>query len=145
MGVVEYTPLLDLEGFDVVWNLPLEEFHLIKEGLTKKMLQRMGFFTINIDAPRKRRAEKNTTREIMELFNKAYCTMAVFSETSRRPRPLKLHQFKGALCLRFATRSFLNRFLTGSEFGTLTLSCFPSLFADFIKHKSSKWYWLTTK
>ena len=92
---MEDTPLLDVPGFDIVYDIPLEEFHLIKEGLTKKMLQRMGFFALNIDARRDKRVGTNYARQVLGKLNNAYCAMSVFSETSRRPRPLKLNQFKG--------------------------------------------------
>ena len=96
-GVVNDTPLLDVPNFDVIWDVPLDEFHLIKEGLTKLMLDRMGFASLNIDGPRRDGAGRRHShaREVLIKLNHAYCNMAVFSETCRRPRPLKLGQLKG--------------------------------------------------
>ena len=83
-GVKADTPLYDLAGFDIVWDLPIEEFHLLFEGLTKVMLDRMFVSSCT---------EKS--RPIWKKLSTAYAEMAVFSETSRRTRPIMLHQFKG--------------------------------------------------
>ena len=89
MGVKRDTPLIDLNGFDIIWSVPIEEFHLIKEGISKLMLERM--FT-------------GTAESVVRTFKKLsamYSGMAVFSETSRRPREIKLKQFKGKQTLTF--------------------------------------------
>lgn len=105
-GVLTDSPLLDLPGFDPIWDVPIEEFHLIKEGLTKLMMERMLDFS-NTDE----------TRRIKKELSDAYAATMVFSETSRRARPItRFAQFKG------------------SELGTLTFSAFPTLFADIMRN-----------
>ena len=67
-----------------MWSMPLEEFHLLKEGITKCMLDRMCFGTA-----------RKVAKEVQGKLNLAYTGMKVFSETSRRPRDLKMSQLKG--------------------------------------------------
>ena len=123
--MVEYTPLLDVPHFDIIWDVPIEEFHLIKEGLSKLMLERMGFATINIDAPGKER-RRSHAREVLEQLNHAYCNMSVFSETCRRPRPLKLGQLKGRVHVFFILETFANPFTYRKRAGSAN----PVLLSD---------------
>jgi hypothetical protein len=90
--------------------VPPEEFHLLKEGLTKQMLTRLF-------VSRKGRR----SREIMDMFSGAYQRMTVFTETARRPRKIQVLQMKG------------------SELGVIAMAVFPSLFRDFMHGSSSDW------
>ena len=83
-GVVEYSPLVDHPGFHLLWSMPLDEFHLLKEGLTKCMLDRMVYMS-----------SAKAAKDMRDKLNQAYSSMKVLSETSRRPRELKLAQLKG--------------------------------------------------
>ena len=78
------TPLFDLNDFDVIWDVPIEEFHLCKEGITKLMMDRM--FNSAAEA----------TVRLLGQFSRMYCRLQVFSETSRRTREIKLKQLKGS-------------------------------------------------
>ncbi len=41
-GITQYSALLDLEyPFDIIHDVPADEFHLCKEGLTKQMMVRI--------------------------------------------------------------------------------------------------------
>ena len=97
------SPLLDLEsGLDIVWGLPLDEFHLVKEGLTKLMLSRMLWTT-----------QHRESRDLHNKMNLAYRNMAVLSEMPRRTRSIQQH-------------------MKGSELGVIAMSLFPHVAADLI-------------
>ena len=39
-GINQLSPLLDMQsGLDIVWGLPIDEFHILHEGITKQMLK----------------------------------------------------------------------------------------------------------
>ena len=84
-GILGYSPLLDIPGFNIVEDVPLDEFHLIREGITKFMMMRMF--------------KQSTTPEAVRLYrriNRVYITTQVFSQCSRRTRTLaRLPDFKG--------------------------------------------------
>ena len=92
-----------------MWDCAVEEFHNVKEGITKQMM--------------KRTSKRNTayTRRLMAQFSYLYETMAVFSETARRTRPIVVGQFKG------------------HEFGTLALSALPVLSLYLIRSNKPEW------
>ncbi len=105
-----YTPLLDLQTeFDVVWDMPPEEFHLIKEGVTKQILYRMF---VN--------RESTTALGLLAALNQAYKNLQIFTETPRKPRNIDVLRMKG------------------SEFGTIGMSVFPVLFKDLMKVSAMK-------
>ena len=109
-GVIDDSALHDLEGFDVVWDSPIEEFHNCKEGISKQIHHR-GFV-------------KKTTvysRKILSEYSKLYETMTVFSESPWKTRAITVGQFKG------------------NEFGLLTLSAMPTLAYQLIKSKKDEW------
>ncbi len=68
--------------------------------------------------------KRNTvyTRKVLAEFSYLYETMAVFSETARKTRPVAVGQFKG------------------HEFGTLALSALPALCLYIIRSKKPEWY-----
>ncbi len=109
-GVIDDSALHDLEGFDVVWDCPIKEFHNCKEGLSKQIHHR-GF------------GKKATAydQRILSEYLQLYVTMAVFSESPRRTRPISVGQFKG------------------NEFGLLTLSAMPTLAYQLIRSKKDLW------
>ncbi len=84
-GIKEYSALLDLQyAFNIIQDVPLEEFHLLKEGITKHI-------TVKIFNSR-----SVISREVTAMFQAEYIKMKVFSETPRRPRQLcNLNKFKG--------------------------------------------------
>ncbi len=84
-GIVDYSPLMDLrQEFDIVMDIPLEEFHLIKEGLTKAMFNRVL------------QGQSRAAKEVQEKFTEALDKVRVFSELPRRSRSLdQLGHFKG--------------------------------------------------
>ncbi len=101
----------DMPDFDPVWDCGNEEFHNVKEGMTKQMMTRTF-------------VKRNTvyTRKILAELSYLYETMAVFSETARRTRPVAIGQFKG------------------HEFGTLGLTAIPVLCLYIIRSKKEEWY-----
>ena len=99
-GILGYSPLLDLDGFDIVDDLPLDMFHLLFEGWTRNVLTRL--LGTSVEA-----------KKIFKAFNKEYMRMKTFKHTPRRTRSLQyVPDFKG------------------SELGTLLFASFPALFKD---------------
>ncbi len=110
-GIVEYSPLLDLEyPFDIIFDVPADEFHLCKEGLTKQMLVRIF------------KGTSQAATEVTAKLNRFYMAMQTFSETPRRSRHVK----------------YVNKF-KGSELGVLLLSAMPALFKDCIPEGVGHW------
>ena len=88
-GVKEYTPLYTIpRPFSVVWSVPVEQFHLLYEGLAKMFIVRLFIDS----AP-------SESRDIFAEWNQM---TAVFSETPRRARKIT-GQMKGA---EYAVMSF---------------------------------------
>ncbi len=84
-GITSFSPLFDLLGpFSIVWGLPVDQFHLIYEGIVKEMLKRMFVNSTNKESRRFHRA-------LSELYEGT----RVFSETPRATRPLLLSTLKG--------------------------------------------------
>lgn len=88
-----------------------EPFHLVNEGLCKKMLAVLLFD----------RKDNKENEKVIEKLNKEYLAIRVFSETARLPRDLVESQLKG------------------SEYGLITLTVLPVLAADIIKTHTEKW------
>ncbi len=109
-GVIADSALYDLPQFDIVWDCPIEEFHNIKEGLSKQIMHRMFIKKKTVYS----RAVKN---ELSQLYE----NMAVFSESPRKTRAISVGQFKG------------------NEFGLLTLSAMPTLSYFIIRSKKDEW------
>jgi hypothetical protein len=86
-GILGYSPLLNLPDFDIIHSIPVDEFHLLREGLTKNMGMRI---LIHSTVP--------VAKTALKRVNRVYCTMKVFSDLPRRTRSLKrLADFKGIL------------------------------------------------
>jgi len=109
---VEKSPLTRLpEPFDIANNVALDEFHLCKEGVTKRLLEPLL---------------KSKSRECRDLQNKLalpLLLLRVFSETPRSVGHIKnVGEFKG------------------SEWGTLMFTVLPYLSTDeAIPSTSEKW------
>ncbi len=84
-GITTFSPLFDLLGpFSIVWGLPVDQFHLIFEGIVKEMLKRMFGNVSNKDS-----------RAFHRSLSEMYEGTRVFSETPRATRPLLLSTLKG--------------------------------------------------
>ena len=83
-GILEFSPLLDLQSdFDIIWNIPADQFHLLFEGICKECLRRMFV--------------SETTRDSLDIhqsLSEMYQSTKVFSETPRRTGPLVLSTLK---------------------------------------------------
>ncbi len=107
-GIIYYTPILDLhEPFDIVWDMPPEQFHLIYEGITKQILQRMFDTSSTVHS-----------RQLLYTLDETYSSLQVFTETPRKPRKICVLRMKG------------------SEFATLAMSVFPVLIKDLLSSKA---------
>lgn len=96
--------------FDPIWHCPTEEFHLLKEGLTKMMVKRL-FET---------RSTKES-REVFQTWSTLYQGMCVFSETPRYTRNISTSKMKGC------------------ELGIIMYSAFPSLVELMVNRKDDFW------
>ncbi len=84
-GITDFSPLFDLiSPFSIVWGLPVDQFHLIFEGIVKEMLKRM--FT---------NSTSKESRAFHRAFSDLYEGTKVFSETAHSTRPLLLSSLKG--------------------------------------------------
>ena len=84
-GILGCSPLLDVPGFDIINDMPLDEFHLLREGATKLMMERI--FKLN---------SSDYAKEVFSRVNRAYTKMRVFGQSPRRTRTLlRLPDFKG--------------------------------------------------
>ncbi len=109
-GIIADSAFYDIPDFDPVWDCAVEEFHNLKEGLTKQKMTRMFV-----------KHKTKYSREILHKFSYYYESMAVFSETARRTRPIYVGQFKG------------------HEFGVLALSAMPLLCLYLIRSSKKQW------
>ena len=78
---MEDSALYDLEGFDVVWQVAVDVFHLCYEGVTKLMLKRMFIARYTVDT--------------LQDLNIHYKRMRVFTETARATKTIQVLAFKG--------------------------------------------------
>ncbi len=112
-GILEFSPLFDLQTcFDIVWDVNVDPFHLLFEGITKECMRRM--FT----------AEKTgVSRSFHRLLSRLYERTDVFSETPKRTRPL------------------ISSTLKGHEYGLLTFSVLLPFALDTLRNVSAgEWY-----
>ena len=110
-GIVRYSPIYELPApFNVMWNVPCEEFHLLREGVGKLLLKRLF-------------EDSNTavSRAIFAQLDAAYQACAVFSETPRCSRKITTAKLKG------------------SELGFLINSAFPYLVKLLSGHAEPHW------
>ena len=85
-GVKGYSPLLDLNtDFDIVHDVVVDEFHLIREGLAKNLIGRI----VNCQAAQ--------YQAVLRQFDEIYQDMRVFSELGWKTRSIKSNfaYFKG--------------------------------------------------
>ncbi len=118
-GIKGYSPLLDLlNDFNIVTDAGPDEFHLIREGLTKAILK-----CLNLGTSRK------YTR-VWAAFDEIFTNTRVFSETPWRSRSLQdISYFKGLYLgvTFFQPVTNILLFLAGSEYGGIHLSERPAL------------------
>ena len=110
-GVAEMSPLFKIPApFDVIFHAPSDEFHLLKEGLTKMMIRRLL-------------EDSNTmvTREIREEWSYYYEIMTVGSEMAR------------------CTKTINTASMKGNELGQVLYSAFPVLAQILDRHQSDRW------
>ncbi len=100
-GITSRSPLLDLPDFDIVYDVPLDEFHLIKEGIIKRLMGAMFLDSTHRD-----------NRELLSRLSQCWERLRVFSENARRTDSLKVAQLKG------------------SELGVLGYTVFPYLASE---------------
>ena len=110
-GITGNTPLYRVPPpFSVIWDIPTEEFHLCKEGITKLLVKRLL-----------EDSKAKTAKKIKAEWSEIYENTRVFSETARRTRQISTSQMKG------------------SEFGVLLFSAFPSLVVILERYKTGHW------
>ncbi len=110
MSVVEDSALYDLEGFDIVWDVAIDVFHLCYEGITKLQLRRMFVVRSTVES-----------RDLLEELNVHYREMRVFSETARTTRTVQVMAFKG------------------NELAVFTLSVMPFLALKLMTRDAAPW------
>lgn len=103
-GITTVSPLLTVPNFDIIWDFPLDEFHLLKEGIASQILTRMFLARTSTEI-----------RDYAAAYYKAYAEMKLISEIPRRSKKILIAQLKG------------------SELGVLAFSTFPHLFGDIVK------------
>lgn len=111
-GIKNNSPMYSIPApFDVVFSIPLDEFHLIKEGIAKVMIRRLF-------------EDSNTEecRAIFEAWNGSYQATTVFSETPRCSRNISTGKLKG------------------SEMTVLIHSTFPYLIEVMSQGRAPFWY-----
>ncbi len=83
-GITQYSPLLHAGAdFDIVHDVPIDQFHNIFEGLVKLAMGRL--FQRN-----------NVSATIKKAFNKKYLKMRTFKDSPRQTRSINhLPDFKG--------------------------------------------------
>ena len=109
--MIAYTVLYELlEPFSIVWSLPPDEFHLVKEGLTKLIVKRLF-----------EDSSTRTSKAIFTRWNMAYELCRVFTESARRTRKIATGSMKG------------------SEFGVLVYSAFPVLVEILEDYEAGHW------
>ncbi len=112
-GITAFSPLFDLQSpFDIVWGLPVDQFHLIFEGIVKEMLRRMF---VARDTKESRRFHRG--------LSNLYRSTRVFSETARASRSLQLSSLKG------------------NEYGVLTLSVMIPFAVKILKDVPEESHW----
>ena len=99
--------------FSLVWSVPTEEFHLVKEGVGRLIVKRLF--------------EQSKTAEAKEIhaqWSALYEASKVFSEIPR------------------CTRKIATGSLKGAELGVIVYSAFPSLVRMLDNRRGDHWYGL---
>ena len=117
-GVVGHSPLLDLENFDFVNNVPTEYMHLGCLGVVKRLTELT--FNVGLNRPRITKRKLSSTK----LFNELMALTKVVFEFSRRSRDLDFAVFKA------------------EEFRNLILFFFPHVLACLEKNDKERAIWL---
>ncbi len=105
-GIQDFSPLFDLHScFDIVWDVNVDPFHLLFEGITKECMRRM--FSVE---------KTKVSRAFHRLLSRLYEGTKVFSETPKRTRPL------------------VTATLKGHEYGVLTFSVLLPFVLDTMKN-----------
>ncbi len=83
-GINAYSPLLELDGgFDIVNDIPIDQFHNIFEGIVKLSMTRL--FRRNVVAD-----------QVLKRFNRRFVRMRTFKDSPRKTRSINhLPDFKG--------------------------------------------------
>lgn len=85
-GVKGSTPLYRLPpGFDIIFSVPLDEFHLVKEGIAKLIVKRLFEDQSTMES-----------RDIFDTWNAAYQNTAVLSEIPRCAHDISTGKLKGS-------------------------------------------------
>lgn len=86
MGLKAWSPLHLLpQPFSFIFSVPPEEFHLIKEGLTKLIIRRLFEST-----------SAAASQELLGRWSDIYESAQVFSETPRRTKAIQTSMMKGS-------------------------------------------------
>lgn len=81
-GIKGYSPLLDLNNsFDIVKDVVPDEFHLVREGMTKQLLLRLA------------NSKTQSFERVWSAFSDVYQDMRVFAELGWRTRSLENFAF----------------------------------------------------
>lgn len=106
-----YSPLIELpDPFHIVWSVPAEEFHLVKEGVGKAMLKRLFHDS-----------KTRTASQLLADWSATFEQTQVFSETPRCARKIVITAMKG------------------SELGILIMSGFPCLIDLMNAYSNDHW------
>ncbi len=111
-GIIADSALYDFPHLHFIWGLALDAFHLLFEGIAKRMLLRL--FVARTD---------RETRQLLEELSYHYQKMAVFTETARKTRKISIKQLKG------------------NELAVMTFSVFPYLSLQLMKEKKDDYWW----
>jgi hypothetical protein len=83
MGVKGYSSLIDLDGFNLVWDLPIDSFHNVEQGILKQMMTKI--FT---------KPKDTESREYVKELNAILLKTKVPFENSRRTRAINTVAWK---------------------------------------------------
>ena len=114
-GVIADSALYDISGFDFIWSLAIDIFHLCFEGISKTMLIRMLVLKTSKEA-----------KQLLADITLLYQGTRVFTETARKTRLLQVKKLKG------------------NELAVLTLSIFPAIIYNIIEGDNNHRYWPKT-
>jgi hypothetical protein len=92
-GLVGRSPLMDLDGFDVIRDLTLDHMHLFDRGVTMRVIE-MGF-----NVATKRRS--NAPRLTLSPLNEILLATLLPHEMTRRTRVFDFKNWKGKLMAEF--------------------------------------------
>ncbi len=102
--------LYDITGFDFIWGVAIDIFHLCFEGISKVMLIRLFVLRKTKDS-----------RQLLADVSLLYEGIRVFTETARKSRKVQVKMLKG------------------NELSVLTLSIFPAIVYNVIEGDTNYW------